>query len=172
MAHEKDDGLRRNILCSVGVLAAGLMALASLAAHAAEPAAPQPDYHPSLADIMTMAVQPRHTKLGLAGKARNWPYVAYEAKELRGAFNRVVRTVPTFNKTDMADMVAANMKDPLDQIDAAIKAKNGPAFDAAYAKITNACNLCHKGLDKEFVVIKAPVVSPYADQSFAPASRR
>src|SRR4051812_25251187 len=95
--------------------AALVAVLVPMAGHTAEVSAAQPDYHPSLADIMTMAVQPRHTKLGLAGRARNWTYVAYEARELRGAFNRVVRTVPTFNKTDMADMVAANMKDPLDQ---------------------------------------------------------
>ena len=172
MAQDQGRDRKRKILVGASALAAGLMVLTAFEAHAAEPAAPQPDYHPSLADIMTMAVQPRHTKLGVAGRARDWPYLAYEARELRGAFNRVVRTVPTFNKTDMADMVAANMKDPLDQIDAAIKARNGAAFDAAYAKITNACNVCHKGLDKEFVVIRAPVASPYADQSFAPARPR
>jgi hypothetical protein len=49
---------------------------------------PTPDYHPSLGDLMTMAVQPRHTKLGLAGQARNWPYAQYELSELRNALAR------------------------------------------------------------------------------------
>jgi hypothetical protein len=42
-------------------------------------AAPSPpaDYHPSMGDLMTMAVQPRHTKLALAGRRRNWTYAAY-----------------------------------------------------------------------------------------------
>ena len=93
----------------------------------------QPDYHPSLGDLMTMAVQPRHIKVGLAGRARNWPYLAYEASELRNAFARVARTVPTYRNNDMAGMVAANIKDPLDHLDDAIKARDGRRFDVAYA---------------------------------------
>lgn len=42
--------------------------------HAQTPAptttAPQP-YRPGLGDLMTMTVQPRHTKLGLAGQEKN-----------------------------------------------------------------------------------------------------
>lgn len=34
---------------------------------------PMPDYHPSLGDLMTMAIQPRHTKLGLAGQVATGP---------------------------------------------------------------------------------------------------
>src|SRR5665213_4148023 len=56
-------------------------------------AAPQPDYHPSLGDLMTMAVQPRHTKLGIAGRERDWAYVTYESSELRNAPAR--RPTPT-----------------------------------------------------------------------------
>jgi hypothetical protein len=36
---------------------------------------------------MTMTVQPRHTKLGLAGREGNWPYAAYELHELQEAFD-------------------------------------------------------------------------------------
>ena len=36
---------------------------------------------------MTMTVQPRHTKLGLAGSAGNWPYAAYELHELEESSN-------------------------------------------------------------------------------------
>ncbi len=39
---------------------------------ARSPAPPTPDYHPSMGDLMTMAIQPRHTKLGLAGQHKNW----------------------------------------------------------------------------------------------------
>jgi hypothetical protein len=126
----------------------------------------QPDYHPSLADLMTLAVQPRHIKLALAGRARNWPYLAYEASELRNAFGRVARTVPSYRNQDMAAMVAANMKDPLDRLDAAIKAHDGRRFDAAYGEVTHACNACHQGLGHPEVVIQAPVASMYPDQNF------
>ena len=44
---------------------------------------------------MTMAVQPRHTKLGIAGNARNWAYAAYELGELREALDQVAEVTPS-----------------------------------------------------------------------------
>jgi hypothetical protein len=143
------------------VLALGLAGAAGQAP-AQQPV--QPDYHPSLGDLMTMAVQPRHIKLGLAGRAREWGYLTYEASELRNAFNRVARTVPTYRGQDMAAMVAANIKDPLDQLDAAIKAKDGRRFDAAYRSVTHACNTCHQGLGHPEVMIQVPHAEMYPDQ--------
>lgn len=149
-------------------LAAGLAGVGALSvAFAQAPGAPQVDYHPSFADLMTMAVQPRHIKLGIAGKARNWEYVAYEARELRNAFNRVARTIPTFNKQSMPDMFNANIMPAMDKLDAAIKAKDGAAFDAAYREVTTSCNNCHTGLDHAYIVIHEPAASPYADQTLA-----
>ncbi len=133
----------------------------------AQPA--QPDYHPSLGDLMTMAVQPRHIKLGLGGRARNWTYAGYEASELKNAFGRIARTIPSYRNQDMAASMAANVKDPLEAVDAAIKARDGRRFDAAYAQLTKACNGCHQGLDHGDVVIQIPQASMYPDQVFAPA---
>jgi len=127
-------------------------------------AAPQPDYHPSLGDLMTMAVQPRHTKLGIAGRERNWAYVTYESSELRNAFNRIARTTPVYRKNQLSDLFASQMIPALDDLDAAIKAKNAAKFDAAYGRITESCNTCHSTLDHAFVVIRAPQASPYTDQ--------
>jgi hypothetical protein len=132
----------------------------------------QPDYHPSLGDLMTMAVQPRHTKLALAGRVRNWSYLAYEASELRNAFNRVARTVPSYRNQDMAGMVAANIKDPLDHLDDAIKARDGRRFDAAYGAVTHACNTCHQGLGHPEVVIQVPQAWMYPDQNFGGGAAR
>lgn len=129
--------------------------------------AAQPDYHPSLADIMTMAVQPRHTKLGLAAKSRNWPYLAYEVSELRSAFARVARTVPTFRDQDMTALVNSEMKEPIDAMAAAVKARDGEKFDAAYARTTASCNACHTSLAKPFVVIRAPGATSFPDQDFS-----
>ena len=150
-------------------LAAGAVVLAFALAAAVGPSraqTAQPDYHPSLGDLMTMAVQPRHIKLGLAGRVRDWTYLTYEASELRNAFNRVARTVPTYRGSDMASMVAANIKVPLDQLDGAIKARDGRGFDAAYGAVTHACNTCHEGLGHPEVVIQAPRADMYPDQFF------
>src|SRR5947208_12650028 len=42
---------------------------------------PAPSYRPGLGDLMTMTVQPRHLKVGLALEQRNWAYAAYELHE-------------------------------------------------------------------------------------------
>ena len=134
----------------------------------AAPSAPQPDYHPSLADLMTSAVQPRHIKIGIAGKARNWTYLAYESSEMRNAFNRIARTIPTYRKTALTDLFASGVIPALDDLDAAIKAKNAAKFDTAYGAVTEACNACHMSLEHAYVVIRAPLASPYPDQDLRP----
>ena len=149
-------------------LASGALAAAAFA-QAPAPAGPQPDYHPSFGDLMTMAVQPRHIKLGMAGKARNWEYAAYEASELRNAFGRIGRTIPTYRKQALPDMFAQNILPSMDKLDAAIKAKDGAAFDAAYKEVTTSCNNCHTGLDHPYIVIHEPTASPYSDQNLAGA---
>ena len=45
-------------------------------------AQPPPAYRPGLGDLMTMTVQPRHIKLGLAVSEKNWSFAAYELHEL------------------------------------------------------------------------------------------
>ncbi|MGZ3279505.1 MAG: hypothetical protein ACXWKT_14920 [Caulobacteraceae bacterium] len=157
-------------------LAAGLAVAAAAqtpsVAQAPPPAAPQPDYHPSFGDLMTFAVQPRHIKLGIAGKARNWEYAAYEASELRNAFGRIGRTIPTYRKQALPDVFAANILPSMDKLDAAIKAKDGAAFDGAYKEVTASCNNCHGALDHAFVVIHEPTASPYADQNLTGKAAR
>jgi mono/diheme cytochrome c family protein len=84
---------------------------------------------------------------------------------LRNAFGRIGRTVPTYRKQALPDMFAANILPSMDKLDAAIKAKDGAAFDAAYKEVTASCNNCHGALDHGFVVIREPTSSPYADQT-------
>jgi hypothetical protein len=55
----------------------------------------------------------------------------------------------------------------MDKLDAAIKAKDGAKFDAAYTEVTQSCNNCHMSLDHGVVVIHEPKTSPYADQDLA-----
>ncbi len=151
---------------NVAVLAACSLLLAAPARSADAPPAPAPvpDYHPSFGDLMTMAVQPRHIKVGIAGKARNWAYLTYESSELRNAFGRIARTIPAYRGNKLADLFTAGVTPQLDELDAAIKAKDGKAFDAAYGNLTQACNTCHTALEHAFVVIQAPQTSPYSDQ--------
>ena len=108
--HDSGCGGRGN---AAGLRQAGNRAdCAANAASSAPAAVPMPDYHPSLGDLMTMAIQPRHTKLGLAGAAGNWPYALYELSELRNAFARVARTVPVYRSIDMTAVIGALTTEP------------------------------------------------------------
>ena len=69
-------------------------------------------YRPGLGDLMTMTVQPRHIKLGLAARDNNWSYAAYELHELEEAFERVARHSPQWRKKPIAEMMASVTKEP------------------------------------------------------------
>jgi hypothetical protein len=125
-------------------------------------------YHPGLGDLMTAFVQPRHTKLGLAGSEQNWPYAAYELGELREAFDDVAKLVPKHGILAMPAAIASTVQPPIAALDAAIKAKDRAAFTKAYGDLTVACNACHQSADHPVIVIQAPTVSAFPDQDFRP----
>jgi hypothetical protein len=129
---------------------------------------PQPGYHPSMGDLMTMTVQPRHLKLGLAGKYQNWIYAKYELGELRNAFARVGRTIPEYQSIDVTALAAATLRAPLEAVGQAISAKDASQFDVAYAQLTEACNVCHRNRNHAEIVIKVPDAAMFLDQEFQP----
>src|SRR3982074_3437399 len=139
------------------------LVLAFPAAAAAQ--TPEP-YRPGLGDLMTMTVQPRHLKRGLAGQEKNWPYAIYEGHELEEAFERVAKQVPKWREFDIAQLIAATVKQPLDDLEAAAKANDGPRFDTAYRQLTDACNACHKNANVGVIAIKAPDASAFPNQDF------
>src|SRR5689334_2470434 len=66
-----------------------------------------PAYRPGLGDLMTMTVQPRHIKVGLALQEKNWPLAAYELHELEESFERVARYWPQWRKKPIAEMMTS-----------------------------------------------------------------
>ena len=140
-----------------------------LAATAATAQAPAPEgYRPGLGDLMTATVQPRHIKLGLAGKAQNWTYADYELHELREGFERAEAVWPTWQKIPITQMIHFNTDGPLQDIQKAIKAGDADQFNAAYKQLTEACDTCHQGAGRGMIVIKPPDASFYPDQDFGP----
>src|SRR5882757_3932672 len=101
-------------------------------AQSSPPPQPAQLYRPSLADLMTAAIQPRHIKLGLAGQEKNWPLAAYQLGNLKGAFARTAQAWPTYRTTDMADLIEATTKAPMEAVAAAIKAGDPGKFNEAY----------------------------------------
>ena len=127
-------------------------------------------FRPGLGDLMTAFVQPRHTKLGLAGAAQNWDYAAYELSELQETFEDVGKLILKHGKLSIPPAIASTVKQPMDALDAAIKAKDQAAFSKAYADLTAGCNACHQSGDHPMIVIQVPTVSgtAFPDQDFNP----
>jgi hypothetical protein len=130
--------------------------------------APPAAYQPGLGDLMTMAVQPRHTKLGIAGSTRNWAYAAYELGELREALDQVAEVTPVWDTFPVATNLHTLTAAPLEALDAAIKAADARRFIQAYRQLTRACNTCHLSAAKRMIVIQVPAAAAYPDQDFRP----
>ena len=126
----------------------------STGAQPASPAirrAPVP-YVMGMGDLMNTLIQPRHAKLGLAGKAENWPLANYALSELRQAFAGIVKAVPKFRGMPVGDLVDLALTQPLNAVEAAIKQQDAQKFAAAYDQLSQGCNACHMELDHPYVV--------------------
>jgi len=135
------------------------------------PPAPPPISGPvpyvlTMGDMMNTLIQPRHAKLGLAGKAENWPLANYALAELRQAFAGIVKAQPKFHGMPVGDLVDLALTQPLNAVEAAIKQQDAQKFSAAYDQLNQGCNACHMELDHPYVVIKTPDASAFPNQEF------
>src|SRR6516225_8495320 len=133
-----------------------------------DPNAEPAPFNPQMSALMSMLIQPRHAKLGLAGKAENWPLARYALRELRQGFLVVSHAVPRWKGLPVPDLVDAAMTNPITRLDFAIKLRAPKQFDEAYGELTAACNACHGTTDNAFIVIKEPDVSAFPNQEFQP----
>lgn len=157
----------KNVLAGIAALA--LMAWPACAddVQFAQPdtGASSPANQPRLSDIMS-SIQSRHVKLWYSGHLGNWPLVNYELAQIRDAFMDAAwlyRNIPV-------DAILLVTK-PIDEMNAAIKAKNKTGFEAAFGKLTTGCNACHAAADVGFILIKPPTASPFSNQSFEPTGK-
>jgi hypothetical protein len=160
------------------MLVAGLAVIAITAALSTRGAAQNPmgdanaepaPFNPQMAALMSMLIQPRHAKLGLAGQAENWALAGYALKELRQGFLVISRAVPRWKGLPVPDLFDAAVSQPLALVDFAIKANEPHQFGEGYARLTAGCNACHATTDHPFVVIKAPdSAAAFPNQDFQP----
>jgi len=163
--------MRRPIAVVAAVLAAvaaPLIAAAQNPQAQPPPAAAPQAYRPGLGDLMTMTVQPRHIKIALAGREKNWAYAKYELHELEEALQRVVQVWPRWRGLPLGGMVEAIGKGPMAAVAAAIEAKDADKFAAAMPQLAEGCNACHQAANVGMVVIKTPDASSFPDQDFRP----
>jgi hypothetical protein len=170
----------RNVLLSLAAVTAVATAIVFAApptagiAQQPEPEGPRPadaepaPFNPQLSALMSMLIQPRHAKLGLAGKAENWPLAGYMFKELKQGFVVAGKAVPRWKGLPIPDLFEAAIDPVLPVLDFAIKAGEPRQFAQAYDKLTQGCNNCHATTDHPFVVIKTPDESAWPNQDFKP----
>jgi len=127
-----------------------------------------PPYRPSLADLMTTTIQPRHVKLAFGGREKNWAFAAYELKQLSDSFDRLSVQWPQWRQQRMVELVETIVRDPLFQLDYAIKNKDEAKFAEYYGQLTDACNACHQAALQTPVVIQDPKEAMFPDQDFRP----
>ena len=125
-------------------------------------------FNPQMAALMSMIVQPRHAKLGLAGRAQNWPLAKYELIELRRGFVIVSKAVPRWKGLPVPDLFEAAMDDPMKLLEIAVQQQHKVQFDRAFARLTESCNACHATTDHSYIVIKEPDASAFPNQQFEP----
>jgi len=162
------------VLAALFIVGAASSDLSQPAPQPAPPAPPAPPpanatpvpYTMTMGDMMNTLVQPRHAKLGLAGRAENWPLAGYATVEIRQAFAGIVKAQPRFRGLPVAELVDAALSQPLGAVEAAIKQKDAEKFAAAYDRLTQGCNACHAAADHPFVVIKTPDASAFPNQDF------
>lgn len=139
-----------------------------------QPAAPSsanaapPPYAMTMGDMMNTLIQPRHAKLGLAGKAENWALAGYALVEIRQSFAGIVKAQPKFRGLPVSELVDAALSQAMDALDSAIKQQDPQKFATAYNQLTQGCNACHAAADHPFVVIKPVDTSAFANQDFSP----
>jgi cytochrome c' len=129
-------------------------------------------YAPGLGEIMTLQ-QMRHTKLWLAGQAKNWDLAAYELDELGEGFDDVLKFHPTHKDSPVApkDAIPRMVNEPVAELRAAVEKKDAAAFESAYDKVTAACNSCHDAMNFGFNKVQRPTENPYSNQVFTPAQK-
>jgi hypothetical protein len=157
----------RRLVCVIAAMATITVAAPFVSAQdvSAQETSGPPSYRPGLGDLMTTTIQPRHM-LGLAGREKNWSYAAYELRELEEAFDRASVQWPQWQKLPIVEMIETIIRQPLFDLGQAIKTKNEKGYAEAYGRLTEACNGCHQGARRGFVVIQEPKESFFADQDF------
>src|SRR5881409_4049425 len=112
--------------------------LGCLSACRREPATPV--FTPGFGEIMTLT-QMRHAKLWFAGQAANWPLAAYELDELQEGMQDAATFHPTHKDAPLPlpALIEKIMKDPVQQLEKAIAARDAGGFAQQFDALTEAC---------------------------------
>ena len=122
---------------------------------------------PTLADLMILT-QLRHYKLWFSQRTDNWPLANYELDQFLTTIDRIAKLYPSASAVAQANVINEIAYPALSELRKAINDRNRSRFEAAFVKITDACNQCHKAAGVGFIVVQVPTRSPFSNQGFGP----
>jgi hypothetical protein len=161
------------------LIVAGCVAACISIARSQTPSAPQApapaqelpkSYIPGLGEFMGR-IQVDHSKLWLAGEARNWELAEYELTEMKEVFSDVQDLVPRYQNVPVGDTIDAIITGTIVDLEKAIAARDFNSFSAGFDKLTAACNSCHQAASRPFIAIRRPARSDFSNQDFSPQSK-
>lgn len=90
-------------------------------------------------------------KLLKAGAAQNWELAAFYYEELEETAKQLEKLNLIDDGLPVSQMMRANLLEPLEAVEKAIKAQNTQAFSASMAALITSCNNCHKAAGKPYI---------------------
>lgn len=106
-----------------------------------------------------LELQIRHARLWQAVESNNYLLTQFQLAELREAFDGVVESNgdhAALQPKRLAEVLPAMVGPPLQQLQAAVDAKDSTKLQAGYDALTAGCNDCHEAAGHGFLVIQRP----------------
>jgi hypothetical protein len=105
-------------------------------------------------------------KLGLAVSAQNVKLQGYYVHEVEEMIEKVTE-VEEYKGIPVGQLIRDTLIPSFELLEESVEKGDNTATDAAYGKLLEACNACHKAADHAFIHIQRRADNPYM-QDFAP----
>jgi hypothetical protein len=117
---------------------------------------------------MMVELAMRHASVWFAGDAQNWELADYMVHELEEVAEHVGEVHPEYEGIPVARRMAELTLPAIEEVEAAVEARNHGAFVAAYDRLTTSCNSCHAASDRAAIVIQRPTAPPLTNVRYTP----
>jgi hypothetical protein len=126
---------------------------------------PRRFYEPGLGDQMH-TLQLRHAKLWFAATGGNWQLAAFEIHEIEENLERIARWHHDSEAIPMGPAIKVHMHPGQYAVEQSIARQDAGEFSAAFDRLTQGCNACHRATEHGFIVIQRPTSEPVSNQAW------
>lgn len=120
--------------------------------------------------IYQMSFMQRYAaKLYLSGMEENWGLADIYAHEMEEITEVMIDGMYMDDGVNISELMESMFPPQLEQVEAAIDAKDKARFEEAYQTMIQTCNKCHESAEYGLVKITVPDSNPFAQDFSAPA---